>query len=301
MTTIPQVIEERATESCSRQMSKEDFFGDQIRFFNQSGFDGAQLQQRINNSRCLVVGGGEVGSHTLAILADSGVGNFKVIDENTVEERFLAGSALLRAEDAGSSYAEGLKKRLEQQNQFSTIDNLTVNPLDKNELKSALKETDCALICLDSPNPALLEAFNEVALQTKTVWLRGQIYRGEGIVGPTVIPGQSACYKCYELRRNANLSNYEEVMQFESRLKEMPQIRTDSDTLRPVAALTASILALEALRILSGAALPQLVAKYIRIDFRSFDFAPHRFLRLPNCPACGYGKRRRLPQFKETP
>ncbi len=291
-------MEEKATESCPRQMSKEDFFGDQIRFFNQSGFNGEQLQQRINHSRCLVVGGGEVGSHTLAILADSGVGNFKVIDENIVEERFLAGSALLRAEDAGSSYAEGLKKRLEQRNQFSTVDNLTVNPLDKNELKSVLKETDCALICLDSPNPALLEALNEAALQTKTVWLRGQIYRGEGIVGPTVIPGQSACYKCYELRRNANLGNYEEVMEFESRLKEMPQIRTDSDTLRPVAALTASLLALETLRILSGAALPQLVAKYIRIDFRSFDFAPHRFLRLPSCPACGYGKRRTLPQFK---
>lgn len=298
MTTTPQVIEERAAESRSRQISKEAFFGDQIRFFNQSGFNGEQLQQRINNSRCLVVGGGEVGSHALALLADSGVGNFKVIDENIVEERFLAGNALLRAEDAGSSHAEGLKKRLEQRNRFSTVDRLSVDPLDKNELKSVLKEADCALVCLDSPNPALLESFNEAALQTKVVWLRGQIYRGEGIVGPTVIPWQSACYKCCELRRNANLSNYEEVMQFESRLKEMPQIRTDSDTLRPVAALTASILALETVRILSGAWLPQLVGKYIRIDFRSLDFAPHRFLRLPNCPACGYGKRRTLPQFK---
>ncbi len=299
--TKPQAIEEKATESGSRQMSKEDFFGDQIRFFNQSGFEGEQVQERITNSRCLLVGGGEVGSHALAILADSGVGNFKVIDENTVEERFLAGNALLRAEDTGSSYGEGLKKRLEQRNQFSTVDNLTVNPLDKNALKPVLKETDCALFCLDSPAPALLEAFNEAALQTKTVWLRGQVYRGEGIVGPVVIPGQSACYKCFELRRNANLSNYEEVMQFESRLKEMPQIRTDSNTLRPIAALTASLLALEALRILSGVSHPQLVAKYIRLDFRSFDFAPHRFLRLPNCPACGYGKRRTLPQFKEMP
>jgi bacteriocin biosynthesis cyclodehydratase domain-containing protein len=301
MMTKPQAIEEKATESGSRQMSKEDFFGDQIRFFNQSGFEGGQVQERINNSRCLLVGGGEVGSHALAILADSGVGNFKVIDENTVEERFLAGNALLRAEDTGLSYGEGLKKRLEQRNQFSTVDNLTVNALDKNELKPVLKETDCALVCLDSPAPALLEAFNEAALQTKTVWLRGQVYRGEGIVGPVVIPGQSACYKCFELRRNANLSNYEEVMQFESRLKEMPQIRTDSNTLRPIAALTASLLALEALRILSGVSPPQLVAKYIRLDFRSFDFAPHRFLRLPNCPACGYGKRRTLPQFKEMP
>lgn len=299
--TKPQAIEEKATESFSRQISKEDFFGDQIRFFNRSGFIGEQLQQKINDSRCLVVGGGEVASQALAILADSGVGNFKVIDEDIVEERFLAGDALLRAEDIGSSYGEGLKKRLEQRSRFSTVDRLIFNPLDKNELKPFLKETDCALVCLDSPAPALLEAFNEAALQTKTVWLRGQIFRGAGIVGPTVIPGQSACYKCCELRRNANLSNYEEVMQLESRLKEMPRIRTDSDTLRPVAALTASFLALEALRILSGATLPQLVAKYLRIDLWSSDFVPHRFLRLPNCPACGYGRRRMLPQFKEMP
>lgn len=301
MTANPQTTEERVKESPSSQLSKEILFGDQIRFFTQAGFDGEKLQRKINDARCLVIGGGLIGSHTMVLLADSGVGILKVLAGNTLEERDIAGNALLRPDDIGLICSEALKARLQRRSQYLAVESLTFDTLNKNELKSVLREVGCALICLDSPAPALLDAFNETALQTKTQWLSGQINRGVGLVGPTVIPDQSPCYKCYELRRNANLTNYDEVMQYESHLRQMPKIITDCNTARPVAALTASFLALEALRILSGVCLPQLAAKFLQINFWSSDITPHHILRLPNCTACGYGKRRELPQLKQLP
>jgi thiazole/oxazole-forming peptide maturase SagC family component len=165
------------------------------------------------------------------------------------------------------------------------------------KLGNAIRGLDAVIVCADSASPALMDVVNEAALRTNKRLLVGQVAQGVGLVGPTVIPKESACYKCYELRRNANLLNYEEIMKYESRLREMPGIRSEMVAPRPFAALIGGLLALEALRLLSGIAPPQTVGRILRINFNAPEMTYHRLLRLPNCPACGYEKRRPLPQL----
>lgn len=266
-----------------------------MRFFAQAGHDGEAAQHRLRQARALVLGGGVIGSHALALLADSGLGVLRIPEGGPIEERDLAGHALWRAADVGRGTGAALSERLKERQPTLQVEQWPLDPLDPGALQAALKGCDCALICLDAPAPALLNAVNEAALRTKTRWLAGQIYRGAGIVGPTVIPHQSPCYKCYELRRNVNLNNYEETLAYEARLDQLPRRRSECIAPRPLASLVASLLALETVRLLTGVCFPQLVGRIWRIDFFAPEMAVHRLLRLPLCPACGYGRQRQLP------
>ncbi len=282
-------------------LSPEELYGEQIRFFAQAGLDGEAVQRQLSKTRAVVIGGGVVGSLTLSLLAEAGVGMLRILDATRTEARTLPGNALLRAEDVGRPRAEALSERLRQRHPSLTSESVPANPLSASELAPVLRDTDCAVVCLDSPAPALLDAVNAAALQAQTRWLMGQVYSGVGLVGPTVIPDQSPCYKCYELRRNANLSNYEETVQYESRLRQMPGIRSECVAPRPLAALLSAFLALEVQRLLTGVSTPQTVGRILRLDFFATDMTSHQILRFPNCPACGYGKQRKLPLVSQLP
>jgi adenylyltransferase/sulfurtransferase len=290
------------TEQPSRaRLSKDDLYESQESFFSQAGHDRDAIQENLARARVVVVGGGVVGSHALFSLADSGVGTLRILDATRVEESNLSGNALLRADDVGRSRGSALKERVEQRNPHIRTEELEADVFSATELKSILAESDCALVCLDAPAPTLVDAVNEAALQSGTRWMIGQIYRGVGLVGPTVIPRQSPCYRCYELRRNANLADYEETMKYERRLREMTGIRSDCVAPGPLAAAVAAFVALDALRLLTAASYPQTVGRILHLDFFNMDLTLHRILRFPNCPACGYESRRRLPQLPQLP
>lgn len=298
----PVTLERKMTEEPPvALLSKDDLYQAQARFFSQAALDREAIQQKLAQARLVLIGGGVVGSHALLSLADSGVGTLRILDAARVEESNLSGNALLRAEDVGRSRGSALQERVAQRNPYIRSEVLEADVFSANELKGILAETDCALVCLDAPSPALVDAVNEAALQSGTRWIIGQIYRGVGLVGPTVIPRQSPCYRCYELRRNANLADYEETMKFETRLREMTGIRSDCVAPQPLAAGVGAFVALDALRLLTAASYPQTVGRILHLDFFAMDLTLHRILRFPNCPACGYGSRRRLPQLPQLP
>ena len=142
----------------------------------------------------------------------------------------------------------------------------------------------CVLVSLDSPSPAVLETVNSASLKGGWPWIPGRIELGVGMIGPTVIPGQSACYRCFELRRQANLT---------SQPASHPAAEGDAAAAAgPLAACVGSLLALEAVRLVSGFAQPQSIGRIMLLDFFAPEISSRRILRLPNCPDCGYGSRR---------
>lgn len=144
----------------------------------------------------------------------------------------------------------------------------------------------CMLACPDTSDPELLDAANAAALRNGWNWIGGRIEWGCGLIGPAVLPRQTACYRCFSLRREANLP--------------LSQSTPTSDwgSMGPLAACVGSLLALEALRLMSGVTRPQTLGRVLRVDFFAPEMTSSRVLRLPSCPACGYGKRR-LPQISQ--
>jgi bacteriocin biosynthesis cyclodehydratase domain-containing protein len=149
---------------------------------------------------------------------------------------------------------------------------------------------DCILVCLDSGEPTVLQQVNSAALDQGWPWIAGRIESGIGMIGPAVIPGQTACYRCFELRRRANLAQPDQP---QAALAAPP---SDAAAPGPMAAAVGSLLVLEAIRLISRLALPQTMGAVLTLDFFATGITSHRVLRLPNCPDCGYG-RRRLPEI----
>lgn len=159
-----------------------------------------------------------------------------------------------------------------------TLDAAAVSP-------AHLEGLDCVLACLDAPNPALLGILNGAALETHVPWITGLVEGGVGRVGPTIFPGQSPCYRCYEARCIANLDGRAPAR--------TPRVAPQDGFVAPFAfaALMGGFLALDAVRLLTGLTTPQTVGRVALLDFYASEITYHRILRLPNCPACGYGKR----------
>lgn len=278
-------------------ISRDDFYENQSRFFGQSKIDGRTIQRSLEKTQVLIIGAGAIGSHTADALSQSGLGQLHLLDAVKTTEQDIPANAFFNHDDIGQTRAEALAAHVAARNPNVSCKSASADVNSVEKLSNAIRGMDALVVCADSASPALLDVTNEAAIRTKKRLLVGQVAQGVGLVGPTVIPKESACYKCYELRRNANLFNYEEIMQYESRLRQMPGIRSELVAPRPFAALVGGLLALEALRLLSGLAIPQTVGHILRINFNAPRMTYHPLLRLPNCPACGYEKRRALPQL----
>lgn len=278
-------------------ISKDDFYENQIRFFSQTKTDGRAIQRSLEKTHVLIIGAGAIGSHAAAALSQSGFGYLHFLDLVKTTGADIPAHAFFNQHDIGQPRAEALAAHVAARNPHVSCKSTTTDVHSVEQLGNAIRGMDAVVVCADSASPALLDVVNEAALRTNKRLLIGQSAQGVGLIGPTVIPKQSACYKCYELRRNANLLNYEEIMQYESRLRQMPDIRSELVAPRPFAALIGGLLALEALRLLSGLVAPQTVGHILRVNFNAPEMTYHRILRLPNCPACGHDKRRQLPQL----
>lgn len=277
--------------------TKEELSTHQVKFFRQAKIDGQAIQRHLAKTQVLVLGAGAIGSYAIDALAGAGVGHLHLLDAAKVSEEDVPANALLSKQDIGSPRDETISAYVTKRNPSVSCQSVSADTGSIEKLGNSMRAMDCIIMCLDSPAPAMVDAVNEAALQTNKRWLIGQVYQGVGLIGPTVIPRQTACYKCYELRRIANLVNYEEIMQYESRLRQMPGIRSEFNAPHPFAATIGGLVALEALRLLSGVAQPQTIGRLLRINFFAPEMTYHRLLRVPNCPACGYGKQQTMPQI----
>lgn len=274
----------------TRPVPEDEFFEDQILFFTRAGNNGREVQKQLSKARVVVFGAGTVGSHAFTSLAESGVGTLRVLDDAEATEAELKAAALSNGGGPKGTRAQALALRARQTGGAAqSFDSVSVDVHSATEVARVIAGADCVMVCSDAPSPSLFRSVNQASLKTGVKWLAGQIYGGLGIVGPTVIPGRSACYKCYEVGRNASLPNAREIVLYETRLSEMSAIINPRVAPKPLGACVGGLLALEALRLITGLAPPQTVGRFLRVDFFSPEMTYHPILRVPLCPACGAG------------
>lgn len=126
-----------------------------------------------------------------------------------------------------------------------------------------------------------LRVVNERALARRTAWLQVLPFDGRvAVVGPLYLPGQSACHRCYVLRRGA-CSGYED--DFDLIERELPRVASP-------AALTSVLAGLAALIVLRWVTTtdPTLPGRLYALDLGQVVRLAHEYvLRVPRCPVCG--------------
>ena len=214
------------------------YHASQITFIAHFTAEPHTSQAALVRSCVAVLGVGTTGSFVLSSLAASGVGHLVGID--------LPGSS----GDHRSRIHEHVHRDCIARNPRANYRSEAVDSADSDTIARAVEGARLLIVALDSPNPALLDAVDDACMRAMLTWTAIGIRAWEGYVGPTVVPRQTACYTCYDLRMKANLANYEPYKLYEDRLKGEPHDRVFG-ALPQFSPIIGGLAATEALKILT--------------------------------------------------
>lgn len=151
-------------------------------------------QQRLLQSKVVIVGCGALGTVQAESLCRAGVGAIRIVDRDFVEESNLQRQTLFCEEDAkdGLPKAVAAKKRLAQINSQTVVEPLVADVNFKN-IERLVDGMDCILDATDNFETRFL--INDVSVKNRIPWVYGAAVGSEGLT-MTIVPGQSSCLRC---------------------------------------------------------------------------------------------------------
>lgn len=150
------------------------------------------------------------------------------------------------------------------------------------DLAERVAAVDHVVSVTDRPRPDLETELNEAALTAETPWTRARIDGGDAVVGPTVVPGATACLSCLRTRRDANVPDGRGYAAHLDRRRET----TPPSVPSPVCHLVAGLVGCDLHRQFDGDT-GVTVGRVIHYDLRRLSVAANDVLRLPRCESCG--------------
>lgn len=152
---------------------------------------GKEGQQKLLQSKVLVIGAGGLGSPVLQYLAAAGIGTIGIVDYDIVDITNLQRQVLHFTEDIGCPKVESAINKLSRLN--PNIDLVPYREKFTEENASALiQQYDFVIDCCDNYEAKFL--INDVCASNNKAFSHGAVLSMKGEV-MTYIPG-SACYRC---------------------------------------------------------------------------------------------------------
>ena len=223
-------------------------------------------QQKLLDSRCLVIGLGGLGSPVSMYLAAAGVGTLVLTDDDRVDLSNLQRQIIHSTFDLDKPKVESARESLKALNPTLRIQTYDER-LDTREL---IREVDAADVVLDcSDNFATRFAVNRACVQSKTPLVSGACIRFEAqiaVFDPR--DSSSPCYNCL----------YEEI-------DELSESCNRSGIVAPLTGIVGSIQALEAIKIISTVG-TTLTGRLLLLDALSMEWNSVRLLKNPECATC---------------
>jgi thiazole/oxazole-forming peptide maturase SagC family component len=279
-------ILEDASDRPSSGISSEEAarYERQVTLFSQFHEDRYAYQEKLKNSKVTIFGLGQVGTHLLSSLALSGVGHLKVVEPGNVETKDL-GSFFL-TEDVGKSKCQAAGSRIALMNPH-THPEFVSEPVDSAQGAARFIDgSDFVVVCQDHPAVSIFRWINEACLEKKIPWTSACLEGYRGRVGAAVLPYETACYTCYELRVKSNERFYEEYVNFEEYLKTNPDCNVEYGSLYCFAPIIANYAALEIIKALTYLRVPVTYGRVHTMNFLDLAEEVSDVLKIPKCPTC---------------
>jgi molybdopterin/thiamine biosynthesis adenylyltransferase len=224
-----------------------------------------QAQIALRDASVLVIGAGALGSPVATYLAGAGVGRLGIADSDTVEISNLHRQHLHFTPDEGQPKVESAAAKLRFLNPEILVEAYQVR-VDATNARGLVEHQDLVVDCSDSF--ATRYAVNAACCAAGVPLVEGGVVGWSGLV-MGVRPGETACYRCA----------------FPAE-PEGAQSCAQAGVLGPAAGVIGSLQALEALKLLSGAAEP-LTDAFLQVDLATLDVLRVAVRRRPECPDCG--------------
>jgi sulfur-carrier protein adenylyltransferase/sulfurtransferase len=224
-------------------------------------------QQKLLESKVLLLGAGGLGSPAALYLAAAGVGTIGIVDMDVVDASNLQRQILHNMDRLGDRKVDSAKKTLTAMNPDVNVVTYDVR-IGADNIVDLFSGYD--LIVDGTDNFPTRYLVNDASLLTHTPVVHGSIFRFEGQA--TVFdPYNGPCYRC---------------MFPEPPPPELAPSCAEAGVLGVLPGIIGSIEAVEAVKILLGIGEP-LIGRLLAYDALSEEFRTYKTRRDPNCPACG--------------
>ena len=253
-------------------------FDRQLPYFGETG-DPAEAQLRLRAATVVVLGCGGLGTWALGALATAGVGRFVLVDHDTIELSNLNRQILYGPGDVGAPKADRAAAWLRGFDPEVEVRALRAQVRGPEDLAPLLRDADVLVQTADWPPHAIVRWADEACRSTGVPYVLGGQRPPVLRVGPTFVPGLTACFACQELALRRAFPLYEEL----ARARDAEPTR--ATTLGPASGIAGTLIALEVMHLLIGR--PAATAgRALLLDMHTLETRWEAVERLDDCPAC---------------
>ncbi len=150
-------------------------------------------------------------------------------------------------------------------------------------------DLDLVVVAPQGEELYLLSEWNRFALDNLKPWMQVIPYDGRfAAVGPLYVPGETSCYKCYNLRLAANVDYREELSAWNQAVEERCVLPPEHHAPAQIDLILANLASFHVLcSVTSGQNFNLLNRFYaVRFDPEGFILKQHHIYRVPRCPQC---------------
>lgn len=239
---------------------------------------GSEGQQRLRDSRVVIVGLGGLGSVSALYLALAGVGHLRIVDQDTVELNNLHRQVLYTMDDLRHPKVEAAARRLRLVNPEVEVEPIPRN-VRRSNIDDTVKDMDCILDGLDNMQTRYL--LNSASMKHNVPYVFGGAIGLEGNLS-VFAPPKTPCLECIL----PSLDN-----------RHLPTCDTRG-VLGATPGIIGTMQAMETIKLLAGMT-GTLQGKLLICDFRDMSFATIDIFKRPDCPVC-QGKLEKSTEATET-
>src|SRR5215213_9528600 len=218
------------------------YFGDQA----SAGSTGTGMQLALRDATVVVLGVGGLGSWTMAGLACAGVGRIVAVDDDTIELSNLNRQVLYRMLDVGRRKVEVAAEALLALNPEIELVPLRRRVRSVADVRSVAAGADFVVCTADWPVHDIGRWVNRACLELRVPHTSAGQFPPRVRIGPTFVPGRTACLECQERAIRREFPLYDELV--DHRKSAAPV----AATLGAPSGLIGSLLAMEVIHWITG-------------------------------------------------
>ncbi len=258
----------------------------QLNFFHELG-GGFTFQQRLAAATVTVIGATGAAAQAALSLAIAGVGTLRLSDPQPITPADVYLSTVFDLQDTGLLRADVLRGKIARVAPEVTCVAQTGQLQTEEDVAQAVRGSHFVVCSVDAGLSSLLYQLNRVCHANSIPWTSAAVSGFEGILGPTILPGQTPCYLCYRMRAVACAESPEDEFAFQRFLDQRKQDDSGQrENLVFACGAMGHLLGLEVMKCLTGAAEPAVSGNILAVDFLTMTTTRHTVLQKPWCPVC---------------
>jgi ribosomal protein S12 methylthiotransferase accessory factor len=178
--------------------------------------------------------------------------------------------------------------------------------INRDIISSLVRDCHMLVGCFDKGFSSSNHWLNRASLEHGIPAVYAESRAHTALVGPMVLPGQTACYMCYRMRSIACAADFTEAMEYEEFLdkRKRPMLH-ERAVLPTIPPYIASVLTQEILKQLLSISESSLAGNVLEFNALTLESDRHSILQKPDCPVCNPQKKRDrqqppLNEFKQA-